>query len=90
VLVADLLSVGSRIETQSARCYRWMGSSALSQSIWLSVQDGNDRRAYERELLAARKRAEFEQARAEQLAATLQRSLLPPALSPPPELDAAV
>ncbi|MBI3212197.1 MAG: SpoIIE family protein phosphatase [Mycobacterium sp.] len=55
----------------------------------ITVQDGNDRRAYERELLAARKRAEFEQARAEHLAATLQRSLLPPALSPPPGLDAA-
>jgi sigma-B regulation protein RsbU (phosphoserine phosphatase) len=52
------------------------------------VQDASDRRAYERELLEARRRAELERTRAHVLAQTLQRSLLPPSLSPPSGLDA--
>ena len=49
--------------------------------IRVSVLDATDRRAYERELLLARQRAERSEARARVLAATLQSSLLPP--SPP-------
>ncbi|HEX2316045.1 MAG TPA: SpoIIE family protein phosphatase [Thermomonospora sp.] len=48
-----------------------------------------DRRAYERELLLARQRAQESERRARVLAETLQRSLLPPALPPVPGLDVA-
>ena len=48
-----------------------------------------DRRAYERELLEERQRVERERARVQVLARTLQRSLLPPSLSPPEGLDAS-
>jgi sigma-B regulation protein RsbU (phosphoserine phosphatase) len=52
------------------------------------VQDASDRRSYERELLEARRQAELERARTQVLARTLQRSLLPPSLSPPDGLEA--
>lgn len=54
----------------------------------VTVQDDSDRRSYERELLDARRRADRERMRAQELATTLQRSLIPPSLSPPPGLDA--
>jgi phosphoserine phosphatase RsbU/P len=54
-----------------------------------TVFDARDRRAYERELLRARQEAEGERARLQQLVATLQQSLLPPALPVVPGLDAA-
>lgn len=53
------------------------------------VQDASDRRSYERELLDARQQAELERARTHVLARTLQRSLLPPSLSPPGGLEAS-
>jgi sigma-B regulation protein RsbU (phosphoserine phosphatase) len=52
------------------------------------VQDASDRRSYERELLDARRQSELERARTQVLARTLQRSLLPPSLSPPEGLEA--
>jgi phosphoserine phosphatase RsbU/P len=54
-----------------------------------AVFDATDRRAYERELLAARRRAEESEARAQVLAKTLQQSLLPPAAPQIPGLDLA-
>jgi phosphoserine phosphatase RsbU/P len=42
--------------------------------------DAGDRRSYEQELLRARREADYERDRAQRLAATLQRSLLPPVL----------
>lgn len=58
--------------------------------LWrVTAVDAGDRRAYERELLEQRRRAETEQERARAFAATLRRSLHPPLLSPPPGLDAA-
>jgi sigma-B regulation protein RsbU (phosphoserine phosphatase) len=54
-----------------------------------TVFDARDRRAYERELLRARQEAEGERARLQQLVATLQQSLLPPALPVVTGLDAA-
>jgi sigma-B regulation protein RsbU (phosphoserine phosphatase) len=60
------------------------------QSVRLIVQDASDRRSYEQELLDERRRAEEAQTRAEELATTLRRSLLPPSLVPPVGLDAAV
>jgi sigma-B regulation protein RsbU (phosphoserine phosphatase) len=55
----------------------------------LTAQDASDRRAYERELLYERQRAEREEARVRVFAETLRRALLPPVLSPPDGLDAA-
>ena len=51
------------------------------------VFDASERLAYERELMAARRRAEESEARARVLAETLQRSFLPPDLVPVPGLD---
>jgi sigma-B regulation protein RsbU (phosphoserine phosphatase) len=56
--------------------------------VRIVVQDASDRRSYERELLDARQQAELERARTHVLARTLQRSLLPPSLSPPDGLEA--
>jgi sigma-B regulation protein RsbU (phosphoserine phosphatase) len=53
------------------------------------VQDASDRRSYERELLDERQRVERERARAQVLVRTLQRSLIPPLLSPPDGLEAS-
>jgi len=53
------------------------------------LQDARDRRSYERELLDARKQAELERTRTQVLVSALQRSLLPPSLSPPEGLQAS-
>jgi phosphoserine phosphatase RsbU/P len=55
----------------------------------MSIVDASDRRAYEAELLQARRQAVKEQGRVREFADTLRRSLLPPVLSPPTGLDAA-
>lgn len=55
----------------------------------ITIQDAQDRRSYERELLDERQRVERERARVQLFARTLQRSLLPPSLSPPEGLDAS-
>lgn len=57
--------------------------------VRIIANDASDRRSYERELLAERRRAEDERSRAVDLAETLQYSLFPPSLSPPPGLAAA-
>lgn len=57
--------------------------------IYVAVHDAAERRQYERELLAERRRAEKERNRAIALARTLKQSLLPPALTPPAGLEAA-
>ena len=54
-----------------------------------TVFDARDRRAYEQELLRARRAAEQEQARVTELARTLQRTLLPPVLPAVPGLSVA-
>jgi phosphoserine phosphatase RsbU/P len=56
--------------------------------IRTSLFDARGRRAYERELLRARRDADLERDRVQQLVATLQRSLLPPVLPAVPGLDA--
>ncbi|WP_078843772.1 SpoIIE family protein phosphatase [Streptomyces albus] len=57
--------------------------------IRTTVFDARDRRAYERELLRARREAEREHRRLRRLVTTLQRSLVPPALPPVPGLETA-
>ena len=54
----------------------------------IAIHDAGERRSYERELLDERQRVERERARVQVFARTLQRSLLPPLLSPPEGLDA--
>ena len=60
------------------------GAPAL---IRLALFDATERRSYERELLAARRRAEESEERAVALARTLQASLLPPTIPQPAGLD---
>ncbi len=57
--------------------------------IRTTVFDARDRRAYEQELLRARRAAEIERERAQELATTLQRTLLPPRLPSVPGLTLA-
>ncbi|MEU8984451.1 SpoIIE family protein phosphatase [Streptomyces sp. NPDC048309] len=57
--------------------------------IRTTVFDARDRRAYETELLRARRAAERERARLQRLNATLQKTLLPPTLANVPGLDVA-
>ena len=54
-----------------------------------AVFDATERREYERELLRAKDRAEASEARAEVLARTLQRSLIPPATPHIQDLEVA-
>ena len=64
---------------------------AEGKPAWIrtAVFDATDRRAYERELLDARRQAEAAEARARVLAQTLQQSLLPPEPPQIPGLDLA-
>jgi phosphoserine phosphatase RsbU/P len=55
--------------------------------IRTTVFDARNRRAYERELLRARREAEHERERLQLLVTTLQRSLLPPVLPNVPGLE---
>ncbi|HEY0814563.1 MAG TPA: SpoIIE family protein phosphatase, partial [Pseudonocardia sp.] len=57
--------------------------------IRTTVFDARDRRAYEQELLRARRDADRERDRAQALATTLQRTLLPPTLPAIPGLQVA-
>lgn len=66
-----------------------VGTDGKPESLRITAQDGSERRAYERQLLEARKIADRERERVQLLAATLQRSLVPPILSPPDGLVAA-
>jgi phosphoserine phosphatase RsbU/P len=57
--------------------------------IRTTIVDATDRRAYERELLRARREADRERERLQLLATTLQRTLLPPELPDVPGLETA-
>lgn len=57
--------------------------------IRTAVFDATERRGYERELVAARRRAEASEARAQLLARTLQQTLIPRAAPHVPGLDVA-
>ncbi|TPG35777.1 SpoIIE family protein phosphatase [Mycolicibacterium hodleri] len=66
-----------------------VGPDGQPALVRIVADNATERRSYERELLAERRRAEEERSRAVSLAETLQLSLLPPSLSPPPGLEAA-
>lgn len=57
--------------------------------VRICVFAATDRREYERELLRARQRAEQSEAKARELAQTLQKSFIPPALPRIPGMDVA-
>jgi phosphoserine phosphatase RsbU/P len=57
------------------------------QLVRTAIFDATERRAYEDELLSARRRAEESEAKASALARTLQATFLPPAIVSPPGLD---
>jgi sigma-B regulation protein RsbU (phosphoserine phosphatase) len=57
--------------------------------IRTTIVDARDRRAYEQELLRARQEADRERDRLARLAATLQRTLLPPTLPAVPGVEVA-
>jgi sigma-B regulation protein RsbU (phosphoserine phosphatase) len=57
------------------------------QLVRTAIFVATERRAYEEELLSARRRAEESEARATALARTLQATFLPPAIVSPPGLD---
>ncbi|MCL3861083.1 SpoIIE family protein phosphatase [Actinotalea sp. K2] len=59
------------------------------RGIRTAVLDATERRRYEQEVLAAKRRAEESEARALQLAQTLQQTLIPPAPPHIPGLDVA-
>lgn len=65
------------------------GSDGEPLLIRTTLFDARDRRAYEEELLRARKESERERERLQQLNTTLQASLLPPTLADVPGLDVA-
>jgi sigma-B regulation protein RsbU (phosphoserine phosphatase) len=65
------------------------GADGRPLLVRTTLVDARDRRAYERELLRARQEADRERDRLAHLAATLQRTLLPPALPAVPGLEAA-
>ena len=98
---APLLSMQGTVREIAVDLVRADGSRlpALINSILVRDRDGaptvvrtsvfnaTDRRAYERELLHARERAERSESRARELATTLQASLIPPAPPVIPGLD---
>ncbi|MEU7613987.1 SpoIIE family protein phosphatase [Micromonospora sp. NPDC049204] len=65
------------------------GSEGQPQLIRTAIFDAKMRRAYERELLHARRAAEREDQRLRHLVSQLQRSLLPAVLQTPPGLESA-
>ncbi|MGC5562364.1 PP2C family protein-serine/threonine phosphatase [Streptomyces sp. FR-108] len=77
---------GSRLPVLVTSTVR-TGSDGQPLLIRTTLFDARDRRAYETELLRARKEAERERERLQRLATTLQRTLLPPALADVPGLN---
>ncbi|MGW0614792.1 PP2C family protein-serine/threonine phosphatase [Streptomyces sp. NPDC002788] len=79
---------GSRLPVMVSSTVR-TGSDGQPLLIRSTVFDARDRRAYEVELLRARKQADEERDRLQRLATTLQQTLLPPTLANVPGLDVA-
>ncbi|MFF4174164.1 PP2C family protein-serine/threonine phosphatase [Streptomyces sp. NPDC001744] len=79
---------GSRLPVIATSTVR-TGDDGEPSLIRTVVLDARDRRAYEAELLRARRRADRERDRLQDLATTLQKTLLPPALANVAGLDVA-
>jgi phosphoserine phosphatase RsbU/P len=65
------------------------GADGAAQLIRTTIFDARDRRAYEQELLHARREADRERDRVQRLTRTLQRSLLPSVLPEVPGMEVA-
>ncbi len=65
------------------------GTDGQALLIRTTIFDARDRRTYEQELVRAREVAERERDRAQQLARTLQQTLVPPALAAVPGMEVA-
>lgn len=79
---------GSRLPVLATSAVK-AGPDGEPRQIRTTLFEARDRRAYERELLRARRDADRERDRVQQLVTTLQRSLLPPNLTAPPGLEVA-
>jgi len=79
---------GSRLPVLVTSTVR-TGTDGQPLLIRTTVFHARDRRAYEEELLRARQESERERRRLQQLATTLQATLLPPTLADVPGLDVA-
>ncbi|MEV5566571.1 SpoIIE family protein phosphatase [Streptomyces sp. NPDC052196] len=79
---------GSRLPVMVTSAVK-TGSDGQPLLIRTTIFDARDRRAYERELLRARREADLERDRLKLLNTTLQRTLLPPVLANVPGLDVA-
>lgn len=88
-VAADLVTAGGNRLPVFLTANVALAADGRPESLRITVLDAADRRAYEAELLAARRIAQQEQARSREFAETLRRSLLPPVLSPPEGLQAA-
>jgi phosphoserine phosphatase RsbU/P len=96
LLQGSVHSVALEIRTADRRRLPVLVDAVVKQAaddapslVRIMVVDAADRRAYEEELLRARRQADLERDRLQQLATTLQRTLLPPALPGVPGLDIA-
>ena len=90
----EISGVALDLRTKDGRTFPALVSSLVTnggqpRSIRTIVFDGRDRRAYEQELLYARRAAEREGERLRHLVSDLQRSLLPSVLQTPPGLQTA-
>ncbi len=88
-ITVDLVAAGGARLPMFLTANVKLGLGKAPEAIRITVVEAADRRAYERELLTQRQKAEAEQARVRMFADTLRRSLLPPVLSSPPGLEAA-
>ncbi|UYQ60791.1 PP2C family protein-serine/threonine phosphatase [Streptomyces peucetius] len=79
---------GSRLPVMATSTLK-KDSAGRPLLIRTTVFDARDRRAYETELLHARREADRERERLQRLATTLQQTLLPPALENVPGLNVA-
>jgi phosphoserine phosphatase RsbU/P len=83
-----LTSTGTRMPVLVTSTVK-TGADGQPLLIRTTVFDARDRRAYEQELLRARRDADRERDRVQRLATTLQRTLLPPSLSEVPGMEVA-
>ncbi|PRC42373.1 histidine kinase [Mycobacterium sp. ITM-2017-0098] len=88
-ITVDLMTAGETRMPVFVTANVKFGDDGSPEALRITAQDASERRAYERQLLEARRVADSERERVQLLAATLQRSLVPPILNPPERLVAA-
>ncbi len=88
IAVTIHLSDGSELPVLANAVLK-QGTDASPEVIRIALFDARERRAYERELLDARRRAEQSEERARALAKTLQETLIPPAMFTIPGVEVA-